>query len=71
MTGTTQEPMARWMSERDVAEAIGISYGTLAAWRSRGREEIPYYRFGGRVMYDRADVERYIAAARVDRAVGA
>ena len=49
----------------EAAEYLGLSPGTLEVWRSLGRG--PRYRkFGRRVMYDIADLDRYAATHIVE-----
>lgn len=47
------------------AEILGIRPSTLEAWRSRGVEhQPPFFKIGKRVVYSRAEVERWKASRR-------
>jgi predicted DNA-binding transcriptional regulator AlpA len=48
---------------RGCAERIGIKAKTLDNWRSTGGGP-PYYKIGGRVVYDDAEVDDWLAARR-------
>ena len=51
------------MSPEAVADEIGVSVETLAAWRSTGRVKLPFVRIGGRVVrYKPADVAALVQA---------
>lgn len=43
-----------------VAATLGLSHRTLAAWRSSGRNPIPYVKVGSRVRYRRQDVTAWL-----------
>lgn len=41
----------------EVAGLLGVTDKTLANWRCQGREDLPFYRVGGRaIRYRRGDV---------------
>lgn len=44
------------MTPEQVASALLLSLRTLAAWRSSGRNPLPYLKVGGRIRYRRADL---------------
>lgn len=48
---------------RAQAERIGLAPKTLDNWRSTGGGP-PYYKIGGRVLYDDAEVDAWLAARR-------
>lgn len=45
------------------AARIGLSPKTLENWRSNGRGP-PYYKVGGRIVYDDAEVDAWFASKR-------
>ncbi len=53
-----------FMWPKEVAHLFGMSEAALANKRSRGTGGPAWYKFGGKVRYDRADVERYIESCR-------
>lgn len=54
-----------WMTPAQVAEVTGISTGNLTKMRYE-RRGIPFYKPTLKtVLYDRAEVDRYIKATRV------
>lgn len=50
---------------KGLADRTGIKPKTLDNWRSQ-RIGPPYYKLGGRVVYDDAEVDAWISARRVD-----
>lgn len=52
---------------REQASRIGIAPKTLDNWRSED-EGPPYYKVGGRVLYDDDEVDVWLATRRVDPA---
>ena len=54
-----------WIGERDVAEMIGVSVGTLRNDRSNG-VGIPYTKFGSSVRYRLDDVIQTMESRRVN-----
>jgi excisionase family DNA binding protein len=47
------------VGRRDAARALGISERLLWSWTNQGR--IPHVRIGHRVLYPRADLERWLS----------
>lgn len=67
MTYTT---MARFMTTGEVAEALRTTDDTVRYWRHTGYGPRGF-KVGRRVLYDRADVEAWIAEQRAEQAGGA
>lgn len=61
----TPTPGARALTEREVAERLGLSVATLRAWRHRGKGP-RYVRFGRAVRYLTADLDDFVRANVVD-----
>jgi hypothetical protein len=55
----------RFGSDQDVALLTGLSRRTLQQDRLRGTDRFPFYRSGGRILYDLEEVEAAIRANRV------
>jgi excisionase family DNA binding protein len=55
--------MPEFMTTQEVAELLRRPVETLRYWRWRG-EGPPSFKIGRKVLYDRKDVEAWIAAAR-------
>lgn len=53
--------MRRWVSEKDVAELMGLKARTLRRDREMKRG-LPFCRLGRTVRYDLRDIEEYMAA---------
>lgn len=53
------------LTNREAADFIGISPGTLDVWRSEKRYLIPYYKVGGRVYYDSGDLLAWLRVRKV------
>lgn len=60
MSGTT-----RALTEREVAEQLGLSVATLRAWRHRGKGP-RFLRLGRSVRYLPSDVDEFVRASAVD-----
>lgn len=56
--------MGTTLSVHEAAARLGVSRFTLRAWLRQRR--IPYFRLGRRVVLSDADVERFLAAHRVE-----
>lgn len=54
----------RFGSERDVEALTGYSRKTLQKDRLLGRKRFPFYKVGGKVLYDLDEVEGIIRASR-------
>jgi excisionase family DNA binding protein len=60
---------ARALTEREVAELLGLSVATLRAWRHR-RKGPRSLRLGRSVRYLPSDVNEFVRASAVDTRVG-
>lgn len=56
---------ARALTEREVAELLGLSVATLRAWRHRGKGP-RFLRLGRSVRYLPSDVDDFVQASAVD-----
>lgn len=54
----------RWLNEREAAAYLGMSPLTLYRRRKSARS-VPHVREGGRVMYDRDQLDEYMRAHAV------
>lgn len=57
--------MKHLISTRDAADYVGLSEQTLANWRYLNRGP-RWFKVGGRVKYDVADLDAWIEAGAVD-----
>ena len=55
----------RALTEREVAERLGLSVATLRAWRHRGKGP-RFLRLGRSVRYLPSDVDAFVQASAVD-----
>ena len=53
------------LSRRQAAAYLGVAEATLNKWASVGSPAIPYYRVGKKAVYDRSDLDRFLARHRV------
>ena len=52
----------------EAASLLRVEPGTLAAWRSTGRQDLPYLKLGSHlVRYRASDVDKFIRDAAIDR----
>jgi len=55
-------PKKYWLMKRaDAADYLGLRPSTLARWASCDGPTLRYYQIGYRAMYDRRDLDKYIA----------
>jgi excisionase family DNA binding protein len=65
-TGRDRAPdSGRALTEREVAELLGLSVATLRAWRHRGKGP-RFLRLGRSVRYLPADVDEFVRESAVD-----
>jgi predicted DNA-binding transcriptional regulator AlpA len=62
---TRDTARARALTEREVADMLGLSVATLRAWRHRGRGP-RFLRLGRSVRYLPSDVADFVRASAVD-----
>ena len=63
--GTRSDADARALTEREVADMLGLSVATLRAWRHRGKGP-RFLRLGRSVRYLPSDVADFVRASAVD-----
>ena len=49
-----------YISEKEAADLVGLSWTTLRGWRELGRAKFTVYRPGGRVRYLRSEVVKWM-----------
>lgn len=49
------------LDEKQAAQYISVSPGTLSVWRSTGRYGLPFLKIGSKVRYRLADIEAWLA----------
>ena len=54
----------RNFSEKEAAPLLGVSVKTLQLWRHQ-RKGPNYLKLGRRVLYNRADLEKFISSCRI------
>lgn len=52
------------LTPEQAGQVLGLSVKTLAAWRSTGRQALPFIRCGARIRYRRADLDAWLADRR-------
>lgn len=63
---TCPETCTRLLTEREAAERLGVSPGTLSNWRSARLVKLPFLRLGRTVRYRARDIERFLDSATVN-----
>jgi predicted DNA-binding transcriptional regulator AlpA len=64
-TGGQTSGTPRALTEREVADRLGLSVATLRAWRFRGKGP-RFLRLGRSVRYLPADIDDFVRASTVD-----
>ncbi len=67
MSAHASSQSTRALTEREVAELLGLSVATLRAWRHRGKGP-RFLRLGRSVRCLPADLEEFVRASAVDAA---
>lgn len=55
----------RYLSTRECAAAFGLSKGLLDMDRCTRKYGVPFIKVGKKVLYDRKDIEAFLAARKV------
>jgi hypothetical protein len=58
--------MTELLSNKQAAEFLGITPGTLSVWRCENRYPIPYIPVGSKIRYRVEDLQAFLDARRVD-----
>lgn len=53
-------PKSHLLDDIDTGNALDVSPGTLAVWRSTGRYNLPYVKMGRKVRYRVGDLRAFI-----------
>lgn len=56
------------MTQKEAADYLGTSVGTLNTWRHYGKDKIPYVRWGNRIRYRKEDLDVWIQSQLVSPA---
>lgn len=54
------------LNEKQAAEHLTVSPGTLSVWRSTGRYNLPFIKVGSMVRYRLSDLDAWISARSRD-----
>ncbi|MFB2830825.1 helix-turn-helix domain-containing protein [Aeromonas jandaei] len=65
MKSETNQATPTRLTRREAAAYLGLSEKTLGVWASNGRYELPYYKLGNRTLYERADLDAFLAARKM------
>ncbi len=49
-----------YLTNKEAAEFLGVTEGTLAVWRTTRRYAIPYVKVGSLIRYKKADLEQWL-----------
>ncbi|MBR4860427.1 MAG: helix-turn-helix domain-containing protein [Alphaproteobacteria bacterium] len=56
----------RYINTAEVAEMLKLKRNTIERWRSNRESPLPWFKIGGRVLYDRNEVLKYIETTKRD-----
>lgn len=54
-----------FLTEKETAAVLNMQPNTLAIWRSQGRKDLKYCRFGRSIRYRKVDILKFIEACTV------
>ena len=57
---STQVIRKRYLTAREAAEYIGVSYITFGNWKRQGKYQIPYVQFDTVTRYDIKDLDAFM-----------
>lgn len=63
-TPETPNGEGRFLTKKEVAALLHFSVSTIDTWVSQ-RREIPFIKIGGRVRFDRRDIEKWVVSKKV------
>ena len=49
------------LTQKQVADYLGTTVGSLNTWRAQGKNPIPFIRWGNRIRYRMCDLDQWIA----------
>jgi len=55
----------RKLSRKEAADYLGVMPNTLNKWACIGHPSIPYYRIGGKAVYDVRDLDAFLECNRI------
>ena len=67
---TLAAPSSPLLDERQAAEFLNVTAGTLSVWRCTRRYPLPYIKVGRLVRYRLADLEAFLASRTVGAVTG-
>lgn len=65
MTSNSMPVFRRLMDTNEAASYLGLSSGTLRKWRMTGKYNLPHIEVGGRIRYDRNDLDAWLEFRKV------
>lgn len=63
------DKVKEFLTEAQVADALAVTVNAVRGWRPKGMGP-PFYKIGGAVRYDKAEVDDFIQASRVSCNLG-
>ena len=54
------------LNQKEAAEYLGTTVGTLNTWRHYSKDKIPFVRWGNRIRYRKEDLDSWIQSHIVD-----
>jgi excisionase family DNA binding protein len=52
------------MTRNEAAEYLRLKTNTLARWATEGRNDLPYFKAGNRVLYRKSDLDAWLESGR-------
>lgn len=59
---------ANRLNRTQASRYIGVPENTMCRWADRGYPNLPYLKLGGRIYYERADLDAFVERCRVNPA---
>lgn len=66
LSDSNQQTTNQYLTPEQINKEFGISVKTLASWRCNNRYNLPYYKFGRKVVYKRLDVVEFLESRKVE-----
>ena len=55
------------LNQRQAAQYLGTTVGTLNSWRHGGKNTLPFIRWGNRIRYRKSDLDAWIERQLINK----
>lgn len=62
-----EENSFKLLNQRQAAQYLGTTVGTLNSWRHCGKNTLPFIRWGNRIRYRKSDLDAWIERQMINK----